>query len=82
MFDYSLGYFHVMKRLELVPISRENQPNVYAEGSALALLSEVGGFYTPANLSEIILQNSYEIPGAIQLSLIVKKCDPTNLPNG
>ena len=44
-----------MKQLELVQVSRENQPNIYGEGSALAQLQDLRGFLTPANRSEIIL---------------------------
>ena len=44
-----------MKQLELVQISRENQPNIFAEGSALAQLPDLSGWLTPANRSEIIL---------------------------
>lgn len=55
MFDYSTGKFNIIKQLELVSITRENQPNVYGEGSPLAQLQDLRGLLTPANRSEIIL---------------------------
>ena len=55
---------------------------MFREGSALTIFPDRIGLLTPADRSEIILQNSYEIPGAILLNLILKKCDQANLPTG